>query len=315
MSRTAGTGSASVRVVAAPGTAAAGADYTPIDSFLDFADGETTKSFSVAIAPNSFADGSRTVDLRVYGDPFRGFPTATAVLTIEAPPIVVTPPPPPPPAPLTPGVATIGFGGTASAINALVVAYNGPADATLGADPSRFVATAVTAGRRPRTIVLGVAATTYDPNSSSTVLTLADPLALRNVRSITVTVRGLSPSGTDQALGYTIQSGRTTSYIDADGDRVVLAAAGRNARIVVVRRLDDRSVRAFVEGSARFVTGFLIRRRGSDRRTVIDRFVTGGARLRLPRSIVVAPGRGDLVIVRVRGMEPPSRQERQKIKK
>ena len=257
------------------GSALAGTDYTPVQGTLTFAAGQSTATFTVPLMPGAFIDDRRTVGLQLGQTP-----PQSAILTISAPAIVIPPPPV-----LTPGVATIGFGGTASAINALVVAYNGPADAALAADPSRFVAVAVTAGRRPRAIVLPVAATTYDPTSSATVLTLANPLGLRNVRSITVTAIGLAPGGASQALGYSVQSGRTTSYIDADGDRVVLAAMGRNARVVVVRRLDDRSVRAFVEGTPRFVTGFLIPRRGSNRRTVIDRFVTNGARLRLARSI------------------------------
>ena len=60
-----------------------------------------------------------------------------------------------------------------------------------------------------------------------------------------------------------------------------------NSKVVVVRRLNEAETYAWVEGRGKVVFGTLARTRKSDRRTVIDRFVTNGARLRLPASIVV----------------------------
>ena len=260
------------------GTASPGLDYIPVRGVLDFADGESTKTFAVPLRAGAFDTGTRIVGLALTDD--SGGTLATATLAINAP---VAPPINP-----MPGVASIGFIGTASAIHALVVNFNGPVEPALAGNPARFVVVAGTTGKYLRTIDLPVASVAYDPATAATTLTLAAPFALRNVLAVTVTAIGLAADGTNQALGYLVRGGRTTMYRDPDGDRVVLAAIGRGAQVFVVRRLDGSSVRAFVEGKARTVRGSLVGRRGSNRHTVIDRFVTNGARLRLARSIAAS---------------------------
>ena len=61
------------------GTATSGADYTAVSGTLDFTDGETTKTFAVPVAPDTFDEPDETVALELTGavsDP------STATLTI-----------------------------------------------------------------------------------------------------------------------------------------------------------------------------------------------------------------------------------------
>jgi len=71
------------------------------------------------------------------------------------------------------------------------------------------------------------------------------------------------------------------------GDNVVLATVGGGSKIAVIQRLGDSSITAFVEGHSKVVTGLVIPRRGTNHMTVIDRFITNGARLKLAKSIKV----------------------------
>jgi len=76
---------ASVDYATSDGTATAGADYTPATGRLDFAAGETEKTFKVKILDDQLAEGDETVNLVLTNLPL-GFAltgTHAAVLTIE----------------------------------------------------------------------------------------------------------------------------------------------------------------------------------------------------------------------------------------
>ena len=97
ITRTAGsTGPASVDFAATAGSAGDGSDFTAVSGTLQWAEGETSKTFSVPILDDSSLEGSETVNL-VLGNPLQGssLGTGAATLTItddESPPPVVVPP-------------------------------------------------------------------------------------------------------------------------------------------------------------------------------------------------------------------------------
>jgi hypothetical protein len=89
VTRTGGTqGAVSVHYATSDGTARAGTDYTAAMGTLSFANGETSKSFTVSLTNDLTADGNRTVNLTL-SSPTGGATLATpaaAVLTLTAAP-------------------------------------------------------------------------------------------------------------------------------------------------------------------------------------------------------------------------------------
>ena len=82
------TGAVSVQYAAGDGTAAAGTDYTAAAGTLNFADGQTTASFTVPILNDAKPDGAETVNLTL-SNPLGGASLGTqttAVLTIDPSP-------------------------------------------------------------------------------------------------------------------------------------------------------------------------------------------------------------------------------------
>ena len=84
VTRTNGTrGSVQVSYGTYPGTAKAPANYTLTAGTLVFADGDTSKSFSVAIKPNTVSGADKTINLVLYSISGGGIPGVTnSVLTI-----------------------------------------------------------------------------------------------------------------------------------------------------------------------------------------------------------------------------------------
>lgn len=68
VARTAGSiGPVSVNYATSDGTAHAGVDYAPVSGTLNFADGETSKTFSVPINDNLLTDGTRSLNVNLSG--------------------------------------------------------------------------------------------------------------------------------------------------------------------------------------------------------------------------------------------------------
>jgi subtilisin-like proprotein convertase family protein len=84
VTRTGGTSAFSVNYATSNGTATAGLDYTAASGTLNFADGETSKTFNVSIIDDTLAEPNETVNLALSG-PTNGATIGTpgtAVLTI-----------------------------------------------------------------------------------------------------------------------------------------------------------------------------------------------------------------------------------------
>ena len=264
----------SVPYLTTGGTAVAGVDYTPVQGTLTFAVGQSTATFTVPLMPGAFTNGVRTVGLEL------GLaPPQIATLTITAPPVAPV---------LTPGVASVAFAGTANVITGVDVRFASEADAGLAGSAANFLVQGVTSGRKITVAQIAVASASYDAATRTTHVTFAAPIALATYRSLFVTAVGLAPGGTSSTVVSRVIRGSTVRYRDADGDLVTLRAAGRLARVVVVVPFGGGAASAYVAGRVRVVTGSLRPRKGSNRMATIARFVTGGARLKLARSIVVA---------------------------
>jgi Domain of unknown function (DUF4394)/Calx-beta domain len=276
-------GPLAVRAVSSDGTAKAGIDYTPVNALLNFADGETSKTFTVPIIAGSFLDGMKTLNLSLYPDTYpAGSVISATTLTIVGTAAVG-------PAKLQ----SVSFEGTASAIQSVLVTFTAPVDFFTANSVAEYRVVGVTADRSHRTVVIPLLQLGIDPPGPGTLLTtqaridFASPIALKNFRSLQVTARGIGPNAFDSTVTYTITRGAIVHYTDGDGDRVVLGVIGRGAKLIVLRRADGQAVSVFVEGKGKSVFGFLIPTRKSNHKTTIDRFVTGGAKLNLPKSIAV----------------------------
>jgi uncharacterized delta-60 repeat protein len=115
VTRTGGTtGTLSVVAATSDGTATAGADYTPVSTVLTFHSGETSKTFTISIRPDTLVEGNETVLLSLSsaaGGASLGFPAKAVLTIVDAPaPLPSSPAPPTGPAPPTataPAVAVL----------------------------------------------------------------------------------------------------------------------------------------------------------------------------------------------------------------
>ena len=272
------TGAGQVRYTTSDVTARAGVNYSAVDGVLDFADGETTKTFTVPIRTGSVSSGFKTFRI-VLSAAANGLvigPIGTALVTIVAGEAVVSP-----------GIQTATFRGSANAITAVDVTFRTSIDSSQAADVSNYLLRGVTAGRKPRTVTIAINSAVFDATTGMVHLVLNQSIALKTYRSLQVIAKGFGTDGFDVVAGYTIQRGSFVRFTDVDGDRVSLGVLGGNSKIVVVRRLNDGAIDAWVEGKGRVVFGSVIRTRRSNGRVVINRFVTSGARLRLPNSFQI----------------------------
>ena len=159
VTRTGGSsGPLQVRYATGDGTAVAGTSYSAVGGTLDFADGETSKTFVVPLVPNSFADGTRTVNLSLTADtPDVVGAIGSAVLTISASQTPSNP---------VGAVSAVTFHGTATAITGADVALTGPIDPVKAADPASYVVR-VTSGADPKTVDVAIASAFYDATTNT----------------------------------------------------------------------------------------------------------------------------------------------------
>src|SRR4030095_13472534 len=85
VTRSAGSGAASVSYTTSDGTATSKGDYSTAVGALAFADGQTSKTFTVLLTDDTFAEGDETVQLSLSqaSGAALGAP-ATATLTIHS---------------------------------------------------------------------------------------------------------------------------------------------------------------------------------------------------------------------------------------
>lgn len=195
-------GAASVSYATADGSARAGTDYLATSGTLEFADGQASRSFSIALASTNRFDGPRTVLISLTGAKGATLGTSSATLTLTADhPAVVTPvlastpvPTTPSPAPVTaspaptvmtptqpittnPVVQTVRIENSPGRSSRLVVTLTGTVDPAMAADPSHYnvIIPSVSGARHAAFAgrLLTVKSVSYNAATHTATLTLA----------------------------------------------------------------------------------------------------------------------------------------------
>jgi hypothetical protein len=229
VTRTGGSaGAVGVTIATSNGTATAGADYTALanPTGVNFADGETTKTVSITILPDTLVEGNETVNLTLTnptGGATLGSP-ATAVLTItddDANPVPTL-------TSLSPSSATAGGSAFTLTVNGTgfvsgsVVRWNGAARTTTFVNSTQLTAT------------IGAGDISSPGNVPITVVNPApgggtsNALSFAINASITLTV-SKSGNGVVTSTPPGIQCGSDCSQVYPSGTAVTLAATpGKN---------------------------------------------------------------------------------------
>ena len=276
------TGAASVAVSTRAGDAVAGVDYQPIDTRVDFADGETSKTVSIPILDNFVIDGNRAFGVFLsdpQGNGAVGIP-GSAVVVIANNDRDVTPP-------TVRDIRLDSLGGLPN--SAVVITFSEAMAPGAALSASNYGVVAL--GRDgnfgtgdDRSIPIG--RVEQSPDGTIVALFLAAPVP--NGEFVAVGVNG-NPGGLTDLAGNlvdgdgdgvaggsfstTLSRSNRVEYIDADGDRVILATFGGGG-IEVFRNADGSANVVRIVDPVPFRTilrGRVIRARSGDGRATIGR--------------------------------------------
>ena len=244
VTRTGGSdGAVSVNFATANGTATAGSDYTAASGTLNFAAGETSKTFTVPITNDTAVEGNETISLAL-SSPTGGASLggqSTAVLTIQDDDAA----PQPGALQFSAGsyslaenggsltVTVTRTGGSAGAVSVNFATSNGTA--TAGSD---YTATSGTlnfaAGETGKTFTVPVLDDTAVEGNEAVTLTLSSPTGgatLGSPASATFTILD-----NDQATGVTLPTGFTQTTIATGLNSLTAMAAAADGRIFVLEQ-------------------------------------------------------------------------------
>jgi hypothetical protein len=286
VTRSGGTGgTVTVPFATTDGTATAGSDYTPVTGVLTFGLGETVQTFTVPIINDPIVEPDETVNL-ILGAPTGGATLgapAAATLTIANDDVDQ----------VGPNVVDLRTVASRQRITGIVVAYSEPLDPVHAQDLFNYEL--VSEGRDGRfgtfdDTRVALRAATYDPATSSVLLTPAVPLRFGtfyrvrvnpNVipvagRNVTDVAGNLLDGNNDGVPGGTylalIGRGVNLKYSDRDGDRIALQLL-RGGTLELRRAFngeaDQLRILGAVTGRSELTGHLKVPRTGSDGRTTI----------------------------------------------
>jgi uncharacterized repeat protein (TIGR01451 family) len=290
-------GAVSVNFATAAGTATAGVDYSPVTGVLTFANGETTKTFTIPILQDTAVEGPETVGLVLSSPNGTSIgPQATATLSILDDDVDRVPP----------TIVDVQLVPSRRGIDRITLTFSEPLD------PSRVVPSnfrVVSAGRDGRfgtrdDRVIPIRAVQYVPGTVTVTLILGR--VVPRGQFLRVFVNGSPPSGlTDLAGNFldgngdglpggdfsqTVGQASSLRYIDGDGDIVTLSLRGGGVLELVrsatgegltLRVINPRPFRSVISGSVR-------RARGGDGTTTLQA-ITGLGDFGQVRSRLTSP--------------------------
>jgi glucose/arabinose dehydrogenase len=255
VTRTGGTdGPVSVNYATSNGSATAGGDYTAVSGTLTFADGETTKTFTIPILNDSLVETDETVNL-VLSSPTGGATLgspAAAALTIVSDDV------PPPPATLQFSGATYGVsesgptatitvtrtGGSSGAVSVNYATSNGTA--TAGSDYTAASGTLNLAdGETSKTFTVPITNDTAVEGDETVNLTLSNPtggatLGGQSTATLTIQDDDVAQPGVLQfgAVNYSANENQGTATI------TVTRTGGSNVPVTVHYATSDGTATA-----------------------------------------------------------------------
>ena len=276
------TGAASVAVSTRAGDAVPGVDYQAIDTRVDFADGETSKTVSIPIIDNFVIDGNRAFGVFLsdpMGNGAVGVP-GSAVVVIANNDLDVTPP-------TVTDVRLSGLGGLPN--SAVVLTFSEAMAPGAALSASNYSVLAL--GRDGRfgsgdDRLIPISRVEQSPDGTVVALFLARPVPNNefaaigingNPGGLTDLAGNLLDGDGDGVAGGSFSTDLSRSsrveYIDADGDRVILATFGGGG-IEVFRNADGSASVVRIVDPVPFRTilrGRVIQARGGDGRATIGR--------------------------------------------
>ncbi|HEX8151439.1 MAG TPA: Calx-beta domain-containing protein [Pyrinomonadaceae bacterium] len=232
-------GAVSVNYATSNGTAAAGSDYTSAGGTLNFAEGESTKTFSVTVNHDTLDEPDETVNLTL-SNPGGGAtlgPQGTAVLTI-------TDNDDQPTLQFSPATYTVGEGAGSATItvtrtggtNAVTVSYatSTGGTAAAGSDYTAIAAATLTfaEGETSKTFDVSVSDDTLDEPDETVNLTLSSPgggatLGSQSTATLTITDNDAQPTVQFSSATYSVAENAGGAFI------TVTRAGGTNGGVTV----------------------------------------------------------------------------------
>jgi uncharacterized repeat protein (TIGR01451 family) len=227
-------GSLSVNYAAIAATAIDGFNFRSTSGTLVFANGESTKTFTVPVLDDGQANGDTTVSLLLGGP--AGTPLgaqSTATLIIKETDVVL----------VGPTVQDVQLLGSSRAITGLVVTFSEPLDAARARDVTNyFLAAPVThRGRKTSGGPVAIGSVTYTAGGKTVLITPAAPLATGVFYELAI--NGTAPKGLADVFGNLLNSnvltntpgssfvgtfsrGSSLTYGDSGGNAVTLSLTG-----------------------------------------------------------------------------------------